>query len=103
MKSLPIAIAALAFTASCSSPEVNNHWHVYSIVPAIENHGFGYDADRDGSYFHRLGDDMGSIWVTFRQHMLGSVYDPKNPLLGDVGRRSPPPEAPDNPYDESDD
>jgi hypothetical protein len=103
MKLLPIAIAAGALAASCTSPEVaHNHWHLYSVVPAIERHGFGYDEDRDGGYTNRLGDDAGSIWATFRQHMVGSVYDPTNPLMGDVGRRSPPPAAPDNPYDDED-
>ncbi len=105
MKLLPIAgaalLALLASLAACTSPEVaNNHWHAYSIVPAIERHGFGYDADRDGSFFHRLGEDGYSEWVTLRQHLLGSVYDPKNPLMGPIGKRSAPPKPPPNPYDD---
>ncbi|MCK6446875.1 MAG: hypothetical protein L6Q99_10825 [Planctomycetes bacterium] len=106
MKSLPasITLAALTLagvlTTGCSSPEVNNHWHAYSIVPAVGKHGFGYDAQRDESLIGRVGQDTGAIWVTFRQHMLGSIYDPKNPLMGDVGHRSAPPPAPENPYDE---
>lgn len=102
MKSLPFAIAA-AFAASCSSPEVDNHWHAYSIVPSVERHAFGYDPERDEGAMSRIGEDTGSIWSTFRQHMLGSVYDPLNPLMGDVGRRSAPPEAPENPYEDQDD
>jgi hypothetical protein len=96
------AIAGLLVIGSlsgCSSPDVNNHWNPYYMIPDMGNYFLGYDAERDGSYGNRFDEDMGAMWLTIQRQIL--CWDPTNPLLpGEVSRYEAPP-LPPNPYAKS--
>lgn len=107
MKSIPIALAALTLgLSSCSStPEssTRNHWHMNSVWARVAHQGFGYDSERDGSYWNRVRSDMSSSFVTLRRHTTGAVYDPENPMMPPSDTAYVHHDPPPNPYDDDND
>ena len=88
------ALAALVCTAGCSSTAEENHWRLSSIPPRVGYHFAGYEPQMDDSYFNRLGDDAGSIWLTLERHFwLGNPHNPRKQHTTEMPPKPQPPDV----------
>jgi len=86
-------VSALAFSSCASSTQANNHWHIDSIGPRVDEAFLGHQPVDGAEYYRQVRDDMASILVTLQRHLLND--NPTNPLLPRSSRPAPKPELPD--------
>ena len=89
-------VSALALSSCSSSPQANNHWHIDSVGPRVEQTFFGHQTQSGGELAGYVGQDFGSIGVTLKRHLMHD--NPSNPLLPQSTKPAPKPQLPDREF-----
>lgn len=98
MKYLPVVclVSALALSSCSSSAQGNNHWHIDSVGPRVEQALLGHQNADGYELVYNVRQDMGDIGVTLKRHLMHD--NPSNPLLPQSSKPAPKPELPDRDF-----
>jgi hypothetical protein len=92
MKLLSLAALVAVVSTGCAGSAAENHWRVTSVPQRVGYHFFGYEAQEDGSYWNRLGNDAGAFWTTLERHFwMGNPDNPRMPYSSDPPPKPQPP------------